>query len=139
MFIRLILYTLLIFSASAADSPTAASTLQISCQAVANYSSVFIEANARLSIVYHEAESSFLIIYTNRSSSGMRGSPSGDIIKNSLFHPKGTPSIYDQESLISIAYGGSGSSPWSNMVINVSDSPNAPTPIWADSYGVCSG
>ena len=86
MFIRLILYTLLIFSASAADSPTAASMLQISCQAVANYSSVFIEANARLSIVYHEAESSFLIIYTNRSSSGMRAlSLLGG---NSLFHPK---------------------------------------------------
>ena len=41
--------------------------------------------------------------------------------------------------MISIAYGGNGSSPWSNMVINVSDSPNAPTPVWADSYGVCSG
>lgn len=69
MIILLLLYAL--STVLAVDSPTAASTLQISCQPVANYTSAFIEANARLSIVYHEPESSFLIMYTNRSDSGV--------------------------------------------------------------------
>ena len=93
------------------------SLLNISCHAVANSTSALAEANFPFSIVYHEADGGFLIMYTNRS---------GAV----------DPVAYDRESMISIAYGGNGTTPWSTVVINVNDSTSAPTPVWADSHGV---